>query len=1025
MANKWTDEQLEAIQSEGTSIIVSAGAGSGKTAVLTERVLRKLKEGTSVSELLILTFTKAAAAEMKERIRSAIRKEPSLKEELEKIDSAYITTFDSFALSVVKRYHYLLNISPNVSIMESSMVELKKKEIVDAIFDSYYEMEYEPFLKVIRDFCLKDDTEIKNSIFSIASKLELLSNKKEYLENYLDSYYKDENIDKIIRQYMELLFEKREILIELLDSIEDNVSSEYRNQITTSLKTLLEATTYEELKIDVKLPNLPRGTEEGGKKAKEVFTSALKEFQALLTYSSVEEIKNDIFSTRYIAQIFVLALQRYFEDLEQFKKNYDQYEFQDIAIYAIHLVQNYPEVAQELKSSFKEIMIDEYQDTNDLQETFISCISNHNVYMVGDIKQSIYRFRNANPYIFKGKYDRYRDGIDGQKIDLNKNFRSRREVLDDINLIFNAIMDDILGGADYPNGHQMIHGNQTYDNEGKTNQNYHMEILEYPNLKGNPYTTTEVEAFLIANDIKKRVLNKEMIFDKDSKMLRAITYSDFVILMDRATNFDLYKKIFEYKGIPLAIFKDETIHSGYDMDILRNLLTMIVKIKKEEYDTEYQYCFVSVARSYLFRYEDEAIFNWIVMRKTYETELYKLAKDIADQLDDLDNHRLLTIVLKQFQFYEKIITVGDVEKSMIRFDYLYGIADSLTSSGYDIYDFIHYFVQLKEEEQDIRYSLNTDLGDSVKIMTIHKSKGLEYPICYFSGLKSTFNMSDLKERFLFDPNYGMILPILKDGIGTTVVKDLLKNSSLKEEISEKIRLFYVALTRSKEKIILLLPETDHNSNLDYNTRLHYRSFADMLYSVYPIIENYIEKIDLDKLQLTKEYRGTTKINQIVREKVDPYQVKEVNLEIELSDAHSFSKEVLSFISREEEENMKFGRRFHQLLEQIDFQTPNYEFMSEVEKEKIKAFLSTGLFSSTPTASYKEYEFYCDELHGIIDLLLEYEDHFAIVDYKLKNVVDEAYLEQLNGYYQYLKTKTTKNIDLYLYSILDEQLVKVR
>lgn len=1020
MANRWTDEQLEAITTEGSSVIVSAGAGSGKTAVLTQRVLRKLKEGISIDSLLLLTFTKAAAAEMKERIRGAIRKEPELEKELEKIDGSYITTFDSFALSIVKRYHYLLNISPNVAIMEPSLIMLQKNIIMNQLFEEYYESEQPLFLQMMTDFCLKDDEEIKKGILSIASKLELLDDKKIYLNDYIEYYYNDEKLNQFVTEYLELIFQKREILEGMLDSIEDQISTEYRNQVFQNLKPLFEAKTYEDFKLEYKLPNLPRGLEEDAKKTKDQFASVLKELESLLTYSSIDEMKEDIRKTKDTASVFVSLLTSYFSRLEQFKKNYDQYEFGDIAVYAIQLVKTYPEVALELKNSFHEIMIDEYQDTNDLQETFISYIANNNVYMVGDIKQSIYRFRNANPYIFKRKYDQYQEGITGKKIDLNKNFRSRKEVLEDINLLFNQMMDDVLGGADYPNGHQMIHGNQSYMEEGKTDQNYHMEIMEYPDLKGYSYNTTEVEAFFIANDIQKRIARQDQIFDKDEKILRPATYSDFVILMDRATNFDLYKKIFEYIGIPLALYKDETIHSGYDMDILRNLLVFIKKISLKEYDNQYQYCFMSVARSYLFRYSDEVIFEAITEKKIIETELYQKAFEISSSLREMDNHILLTRVLQDFSVYEKLVTVGDVEKSIIRFEYLFGLADSLTKSGYDVYDFIAYLEQLKDQGEDIRYSLNTDLGNSVKMMTIHKSKGLEYPICYFSGLKSTFNMSDLKERFLFDVNYGMILPVLKQGIASTIIKELVKQTSAREEISEKIRLFYVALTRSKEKLILLLPKKEDVITLDYNTKLHYRSFADMLYSVYPTLETYIKPINLETLGLTKLYRITKEHQQTNFDKGSPFLVKELDIPIKLTSKQHFSKEVFKIATHQEEQNMRYGKSLHQLLEEVDFKNPNYEKMSTFERMKIEAFLKSFLFDPFPMTVYKEYEFYVEETnsYGIIDLILEYETKLILVDYKLKNVVDEAYQKQLQGYYTFLKKKSVKPIKVYLYSLLE-------
>ena len=266
-------------------------------------------------------------------------------------------------------------------------------------------------------------------------------------------------------------------------------------------------------------------------------------------------------------QTIIETVQEYLERLHKFKRNNNIYDFQDIALLSIDIVKNNDFVREELKYSFKQIMIDEYQDTNDIQDIFIGLIENNNVYMVGDIKQSIYRFRNANPYIFKNKYDSYADNDGGLKIDLVKNFRSREEVLDNINEIFNYIMDNDIGGAEYHESHEMVFGNNSYIEEGKTEQEYNMEILEYHYDKDSKYTKEEIEIFTIADDIINKISNKFKVFDKDEKLLRDITYNDFVILMDRTTDFDLYKKIFEYKGIPLTLYKDDKLNNSYDIYI--------------------------------------------------------------------------------------------------------------------------------------------------------------------------------------------------------------------------------------------------------------------------------------------------------------------------------------------------------------------------------------------------------------------------------------------------------------------------
>ena len=198
---KFTEDQQKAIDLEGKNIIVSAGAGSGKTAVLSERVLRKLKQGISISQLLVLTFTNEAAGEMKQRIRQKISKDPDLQDQLDLIDSAYITTFDSFSLSMVKKYHYLLGVDKNINIMDASILEMKKNEYLDTIFNERYEKKDANFLKLINDFCVKEDQSIKEAVHSIMESVDKLSNKKEFLTTYVDKYYSTAHINKIIEEY--------------------------------------------------------------------------------------------------------------------------------------------------------------------------------------------------------------------------------------------------------------------------------------------------------------------------------------------------------------------------------------------------------------------------------------------------------------------------------------------------------------------------------------------------------------------------------------------------------------------------------------------------------------------------------------------------------------------------------------------------------------------------------------------------------------------------------------------------------
>ena len=791
----WTKEQQEAINEEGKNIIVSAGAGSGKTAVLSERVIRKL-EKTDINKLLILTFTKEAANEMKERIRKKIKKNESLKKQLDLIDSAYITTFDSYALSLVKKYYYLLNISPNIGIIDASIINIKKEKYLDEIFDKLYEEKNTLFEKLIKDFCIKDDKEIKRYIIELNNKLDLKLNKEEYLNNYMEIFFNDETINKNIEKYVNLIKEKIKEINNLLYDIQILVDGKYYEKLIEVLNPLLNSNTYIDFKNNsiIKLPQLPRGSEEELKDKKEELKNTIDYIKELTIEESENTLKENILKTKDYIEIILYIIKELDKKIYKFKQESEMYEFNDIAKMSIKVLEENENIRLELKNYYNEIMVDEYQDTNDIQEKFISLIENNNVYMVGDIKQSIYRFRNANPNIFRNKYNNYEKLNGGIKIDLLRNFRSRLEVLDDINLIFNLVMDDKIGGAEYRETHQMIFGNTSYIEEGKIEEKHNFEILNYK-YEDKTYTKEEIEIFTIATDIKNKIESHYKVFDKDNMIVRDIEYKDFCIIMDRNTEFPKYKKIFEYMQIPLTLYQDEVLTLEHDILVLKNIMNFIIKINKKEYDTNFKYYFTSIARSYLFRLSDDEIFNIFQEKDFYNNEIYKISKSISDNLENLTNEEFITEIVNKFNIIEKTIKTGNIEASMIRLEYLLNLSKNLTELGYTPYELADYIKEMVEGKNEIKYSLNTSSGNNVKIMNIHKSKGLEFHICYYSGLHKAFNISDLKQLFTVDNELGIIAPYVDNTPKETIYKYLLKDKYMKEEIAEKIRLFYVAMTR--------------------------------------------------------------------------------------------------------------------------------------------------------------------------------------------------------------------------------------
>ena len=502
MAN--TKEQQWAIDAEGSNIIVSAGAGSGKTAVLTQRVIRKIMSGVDVSKLLVLTFTNEAASEMKNRIRNAIIKN-NLTKQLNLLDAAYITTFDSYALSVVKKYAYKLNISKNIGITDSNIITIYKYKVIDKIFDEMYGEE--DFDNLINDFCLKDDTSLKKDIIKLSEKLDLQLDKEKYIREYFLHYDNEEFTNKMIDDYMHLIRNKVIQLKDIYEEFTSYCSDSLIKKIDEYFSGLFSAEEYDEYVLFMsKSPVRFTSVDENGLELKEELKKKIEEIKKLLRFKDKNELTLGIEKTRRNIQVILNIISKMDNEVAKYKDKTGSYEFNDIAHMALGIVQNNLEIREEIRNYFNEIMVDEYQDTSNIQEEFVSLISNNNVYMVGDVKQSIYRFRNANPYIFQDKYNRYSKHDGGIKIDLLKNFRSRNETLFNINEIFNLIMDDEIGNADYLDSHNMVYGNTAYDLENPGHDN-NIEIYNYDNEINTMYTREEKEIFIISEDIKFLIIN--------------------------------------------------------------------------------------------------------------------------------------------------------------------------------------------------------------------------------------------------------------------------------------------------------------------------------------------------------------------------------------------------------------------------------------------------------------------------------------------------------------------------------------
>ena len=1024
---KWTDEQKEAIYKEGTNIIVSAGAGSGKTAVLTERVLEKVKSGISVDNLLILTFTKMAAKEMRERIGEKL-KENGFTKELSKLDTADITTFDAYALSLVKKYHYYLNLSKDINIIDASVIGLYKEKMLKDIFEELYTSEDSKFLNLIKEYALKDDKEIFNFILNINNKLDLKTNKREYLDSYISVKYNEENIDKDIDNYIKVILDLINNIRDYLEYIDD---SDYFDKIYKVLSPLLSSGNYDDIKlnIEVKLP-IAKGVSDTTKEYKDKISNTIKEIKKLVIYDNYDSIKSGILKTKDYVEEIITIIKELDKRVSEYKSKYNYFEYGDISSYAIELVKNNTEIREEIKNNLNEIMIDEYQDTNDVQEEFIAYISNNNVYMVGDIKQSIYRFRNANPYIFKNKYDSYSKNINGIKIDLNKNFRSREEVINNINLMFDRIMDDTIGGASYRISHRMVYGNPMYQGDGDSGVNNNFEVYSY--LNETIFKKDEVEAFIIASDIKNKITNGYPIFGKDTKGIRKAKYSDFAILLDSSKSFELFKKILEYNDIPTSIVKSVNLTDGEVITIIKNIISFIIKIKDNVIDNEFKKLFISIARSFLFNLDDNIIFDYFLNNNFKDSDIYKISYSITKNLDTISLDEIIDIIIDKYDFYNKLFLLGDYSSNIIRIDKLKEITSNLTNLDYDIYKYSEYLENIIESDMKIEYNVTESSNNTVKIMTIHASKGLEFNVCYYGGLYSKFNIREAISKFSYDDKYGIIIPYKDKFLYNTIYHNLSYRNYVLENISERIRLFYVALTRAKEKMIFILPENTKEEAgyisdiIDDSIRSKYNSFASIMYSLEPITKSYYKNIDINSIGLSKNYNlvKNDNYNKLLGRVEDKLDVQDINIDIQKEEEKSFSKKNIHITSKEEQDRLDYGKKVHELFELTDFH--NTSNLTGKNKGIITNFLDKVNIDNADI--YKEYEFIYEEdnttYHGIIDLMLVYKDNIKIIDYKLKNISDEAYLKQLNGYKDYIEKRFNKPADIYLYSVINNTLEKI-
>lgn len=1022
----WTNEQHSAIVTRGSNIMVSAGAGSGKTAVLSERVLDYCMHGGDVRRVLVLTFTNAAAKEMKERIRTKLIAN-SLLDQADYIDASYITTFDAYSLALVKKYAYKLNLSFNLGIMDGVLISLKRKEIVDNLFSELYEREDPKFLAYLLKYAKQDDKAVSDTIIKLCDKLSLVIDFSEFKNSYEDKYFNENKINQIISEYetyckeeVDDFFKELELLLDASALDEASVKlydglSEILNKIS-SLKGYEE---YYQFFNNLSFPRLSPKASADVKELKEKCTESLKLLKTKLfsKYIFTSDMANEILSTKDDSLFLLDLCDEVEKRLMEYKKSVMQFDYMDIAKFALELVKKYDDVYNEIKTSYDEILVDEYQDTSDIQEAFLKTISNNNLYMVGDIKQSIYRFRNANPYIFKEKYNKYSLGIDGIKIDLLANFRSRCEVLANINQVFNRLMTDSCGDADYITSHQMNYGQKNYENE-KQNIDFNLDILTYDKEEYSDLSQSEQEAFIVCNEVKKIMYSNAKVLGKNG--FRDVEYSDFAILIDNAKSFVTFKRVFEYLGVPMSIEADLDLKDSILPHLFSNIVLIINKLRNKEYDIKYKHALASIARSFIYQYNDEDVFLLIKGTKyPILDDFYYLAG-----LDSLTYRQLFFEIVNKLNIYEKLAYIGGVDESVVVLENIYKMFINFENTSFDLGEVAEFLSEAFSSDMKMSYKLSSTNSSSVRIMTIHKSKGLEFPYCFFPMLTNRFNTVDAKAQIGYHPNYGIYVPFSDEGKSRTIISRLIENDITKSDISEKVRLLYVAMTRAREKMIMIAPFVDKVRD---NPK-RFTSFYEMLeYS--GIINTFSREIDIKDYAPTSDYLMIKdgNLNLGGQNKIQYFPLDSPKV-IEKS---RISKELHSLPSKELKNSLKLGLEFHSALESLDLANPDIESLptSDFVKNNLKIILNNEIFKNIKNGkSYHEHEFYftneTESYHGIIDLFVVYDDYIDIIDYKLSNTDSIEYVRQLSIYKEYIKSKWDKKINVYLLSLLKSEIKKL-
>jgi len=1082
MGLSFTRDQQYAIDFEGKDTLVSAAAGSGKTAVLSERVLRKLKEGVSLDALVILTFTNKAAAEMKERIRKKITAEPGLSHELEKIDAAHIRTFDSYALYLLKRYGHERNISRRVSILDETDGAMIKDALMESVFLSFFEKADERFKAFLSRYTTRDDVMLKRNMLYFYDKMTYFEDKQGFEEKMRNTYFTHEHFEELFARYETDVLSSVQRFYKTIRRLAKHDFKhpkiiDYMDELLETFAPLESVRSYEDahrfFAAEPKFPRLPGGRKGDDPELDEekAFVKVFRDNRLQKTYDALKgksDRKGDVEDTKEEHYDAYMSLQSHIDVimdvLGTFEQAYyekqrdiERFDYASVARIVLSILQDNDALRSELSESVNEIMVDEYQDTNALQEAFLNLIKRNNLYMVGDVKQSIYRFRNAEPAIFARKYVHFKKTGEGEAIDLNLNFRSRKPVLDDINAVFECVMDHEIGGIDYDHKQALRFGNKSYSAHedgatpyGITIHNY--EVARYEETYGYDFTRKEAELMHMAKTIKEAVesgAHKVL----DAGALRPSRYGDYAILLDRSTSFDDARKIFEYVGVPLLVHKNVTFTDYPEVMLIRQLMTFVLSLRDADvYAKHFKHAFMSVMRSFIGVSDDDALINQTLdlpKRLTGKNALmanvsepfvpyFEKAYDVLSIVEHGTLYDAVRAILETFSLYENVVRIPDSEGAVVRIDYLLELSRVKMAEGYDLKRFIEYFRYISENDLRVELSLRSDFSpDKVNLMTMHKSKGLEFPFVFIGHLDNPFH-NVMENNVLIEEELGILLPHEKEGDDKHFLYSLFRNSETAKDVSERLRLLYVALSRAEEGVHIVYGETGEERSpsglVDINIRRHFRTFHDVFEAVMGRFSDKKRTLDIAKYQEDIDYANVLKTRGIDVSSATEKTYEAIPEAPHPQDERSFSSGIADILDAYSLDAIDKGNLLHDTLEALDFFAPiepqlDHFDLSDDDREIIKAFFDTDLMRRLDIRSvHKEYPFAYESdgsrVSGYIDLLLHTSEGYVVIDYKLKDIDKPHYETQVRGYIDTLEQLTSEPVSGYLYSILDNRFKRV-